>query len=170
MIDQNAAASADVDIRPAWRREDAELERDVVALWRRLGILPSGVSPEARAKQLCCLSYVDGQAAAVSTATIEMLPFLKSRFAMVRVAVDPAHRRKHLAQQILKSSLQLLEQWSLENPQEKVKGAGAFIQAANLDELNRLPVWPTSRLSLAGYTVDGEQVRIRWFEHARLDL
>lgn len=166
----NIADLAEIETRSGWRREDPELERDVVALWRRLGILPSNVSPEARAKELCCLTYVDGEPAAVSTATLDVLPFLKARFAMVRVAVDPAHRRKHLATSILKSSLEVLEQWSLENPQENLKGAGVFVQATNLDELKRLPVWPTSRLYLTGYTVDGQQIRVRWFEHARLDV
>jgi hypothetical protein len=159
-----------VEIRPGWRHEDPELERDVVAFWRRLGILPPDVVPEARAKELCCLTYLDGQVAAVSTATLEVLPFLKARFAMMRIAVDPAHRRRHLGESILLSSRGLLERWSLATPQENVKGVAAVVQAANIEELKRLPVWPKTGLNLVGYTVDGQQIRVSWFEHARLEF
>lgn len=158
-----------VEIRPAWRREDPELERDVVAFWRRLEILPPHVAPEARAKELCCLGYADGEVAAVSTAVIEVLPFLRARFALLRVAVSPAHRRRHLALDIVKASRHVLEQWSRGAPQEKVQGVAAVIQAANLEERKRLPRWPDVGLDLVGYTDDGQQIRVGWFDHARLD-
>jgi hypothetical protein len=170
MAETNTATTASsVEIRPAWRREDPELERDVIAFWRQLEILPPGVAPEARAKELCCLGYVGGEVVAVSTAVIEVLPFLRARFALLRIAVNPAHRRRHLAVEIAKASRNVLEQWSLEAPQEKVQGMAAVIQAATLDELKRLPQWPRSGLNLVGYTQDGQQIRVAWFDHARLD-
>lgn len=170
MVESNTATTpSSVEIRAAWRREDPELERDVIAFWRRLDILPSGVAPEARAKELCCLSYADGEVVGVSTATIEVLPFLRARFALMRVAVSPEHRRRHLALEILKSTRTVLERWSLEAPQEKVQGVAAVIQAANIEEMKRLPTWPRSGLNLVGYTEDGQQIRVAWFDHARLD-
>lgn len=170
MSDPNTDTLPHVETRAAWRRNDPDLERDVVGFWRRLGILPPDVAPEARAKELCGLTYVDGEVAAVSTATLEVLPFLKARFAVLRLAVAPEHRRRHFGESLLVSTKQLLEQWSLENPQEKVQGVAAFIQAANIDELKRRPVWPKSRMTLVGHTNDGQQIRVVWFEHALLDL
>jgi hypothetical protein len=170
MSDPTTDTLPQIETRAAWRRNDPELERDVVGFWRRLGILPPDVVPEARAKELCSLTYVDGEVAAVSTATLEVLPHLRARFAMVRIAVAPEHRRRHFAVSLIVAAKGLLEQWSLENPQENVKGVAAFIQAANIEELKRLPVWPRSGLSLVGYTTDGQQIRVAWFEHARLDL
>ena len=37
-----------------------------------------------------------------------------------------------------------------------------------LAEFQRLPVWG-GRFGLVGYLADGRQVRVAWFDHARLD-
>ena len=71
--------------------------------------------------------------------------------------------------EILKASRNVLERWSLEAPQEQVQGVAAVIQAANIEEMKRLPKWPRSGLDLVGYTQDGQQIRVAWFDHARLD-
>ena len=63
----------------------------------------------------------------------------------------------------------MLERWSLEAPQEKVQGVAAVIQADNFEEMKRRPKWPGSGLNLVGYTEEGQQIRVAWFDHARLD-
>jgi len=39
------AAGEGLDVRIAWRRDDAALEADAIAFWERLGVLPADVAP-----------------------------------------------------------------------------------------------------------------------------
>ena len=163
---------ARTDYRVAWRRDDPELERDAIAFWRRLGILPPGVSPEARAKELCCLGYIDGEVAAVSTASVESLPFLRARAALYRCATAPEHRRRWLVAQISVQSFAALERWSAEHPEAGVKGMAAILDTPMYVQMKRKPVWKFRKdfeLVLIGHTNDGLQMRMAWFPGVRLD-
>lgn len=155
----------------AWLKEDWKLEADAKAFWAKLGL----VSPEERdrrVKELCALGYVDGQVAVISTVTVSPVPQVRARLGMYRCAVDPEFRRQDLAERISGYTRQVLEMWSVENPQEKVLGYGAIIQAPELMMHKGLePIWHDwgTDLVLAGYTQRGEQIRVGWFRHARLE-
>jgi hypothetical protein len=155
-------------ISPAWRRNDPDLQSDAIRFWQTENILPPEVRPEARAKELCAVAHRGGETAGVATATVDDIPFLRSRIAMFRCAVGSAHQHGHLATQLTVYARTLLEQWSLEHPEENVRGMGLILDA-NLGEKGRLPVWTASGLTLVGYTQQGRQVRVAWFPHARVD-
>lgn len=160
---------ADFDYRPAWGRDDAAIEADAIDFWNRLGILPPGVAPEQRAKELAAAAYHEGRLVGVSTVTLNRLDFLRARFAMLRVAVDPEHRRGRAAWGLALYTRQVMEAWSYANPQEKVAGMAAILEAAQLEGKAKEPFWITTRLGLVGYTRDGRQIRVSWFEDHRLD-
>jgi hypothetical protein len=155
------------EVRPAWRRGDPEIEADAIAFWDRLGLLPEGVAPEQRAKELIAAAYKDGQLAAVSTATIEDIGFLGARLAVIRGATDPSHRRSNAQLALAVPSREALRAWALANPGEKLAGGIVFADPREWGDFARLPVWPESELALAGYDEDGRQVRVAWFEHFR---
>jgi len=50
---------------------------------------------------------------------------------------------------------------------------GGSARCRRISILLRVPVWPNAPglngLVLVGYTPAGQQVRVSWFEHARLD-
>jgi hypothetical protein len=168
MTDATAPTDASaVEVRPAWGLNDPKLESDAIAFWRRHGLLTDDVSPEARAKELCNVFYVGGTVAALSTATLDEMPSLKARLAMLRVAVDPDFRRRELAVKAMQAGIDLFERWSRESG-ERVHGVGVVVQSPDLFQLSRTPKWPRTGLNLAGYTSQGHQVRVAWFEHARL--
>ncbi|MEA3040669.1 MAG: hypothetical protein QOC65_158 [Sphingomonadales bacterium] len=165
----DGAADPDYDLRPAWRLGDPEIERDAIAFWARTGILPPGVRPEERARELVTAAYRGERLVGVTTAALGRIDALRGRFAMLRGAVDPAHRRSRLGFDLLLFSRELIERWSLEHPEEKLLGLGAVIESPDLAERARQPFWPQTRLGLIGYTSEGRQIRVAWFAHARLD-
>ena len=156
------------DIRPAWRLDDPEIARDAVAFWQRMQILPPGVQPEDRASELVAVAYANGEVVGVATAQLAQIKTLRGRFAAYRCAVDPAHRRQGLARALTVFSRDLLEQWSLQHPEEKVLGLAAVVENPDLAARLREPVWPTLRLNLAHFLPDGRQLRVAWFAHARV--
>jgi hypothetical protein len=157
------------DLRPAWRRDDAAIERDAIAFWNRLGILPNHARPEARAKELAAAAYQDSRLCGVATVNLARLEQLRGRFAFLRCAVDPEHRRSYAARALTKFSRDLLEAWSAENPQERVLGLAVVVQSAQLTRRQRCPVWVNTQLNLVGHTDKGDQIRVSWFAHAVLD-
>lgn len=160
---------AGFDVRAAWRRDDPEIEADAIAFWTRLGLLPPGVEPAERAKELIAVAYADGKLVAVATATIEWIPELRARFAILRGATDPDYRRSHAQLSLAVPSREALRDWAIAQPGEKLAGGLAFVEPAEWGEFTRLPVWPESELALVGYDDNGRQVRAAWFDHFRFD-
>jgi hypothetical protein len=165
-------AAADIHLVDVWRRDDAKVAADAVALWTRLGVLPPDLDPGIRAKELCAAAYHDGELIGVSTMVLDMLPQLKARFGFFRCLVAPECRQQALARTFGAYSRQLLAEWSKRHPQEKVLGMATIVESSALDEFSKQPVWEAPGmmgLVLVGYTQKGRQIRVSWFEHARLD-
>lgn len=157
------------ELRPAWQLDDPQIEADAVAFWNRMAILPRGVEAVQRAKQLVAVVYRDNEIVGVMTATIERVEQVRTRLAMIRSAVDPAHRRAQLLRALTWYSRALLERWSRDNPHERLGGLGAIIESEQLTEFAKQPYWAPTRFILAGFLPDGRQLRISWFEDFRVD-
>lgn len=152
--------------RPVWRTPDAKVRADAIALWTRMGALPEGVAPEARADQICVAAYVGDTLAAVSTAEIEHLEFLQANFAMWRVLVAPEFREHAISREISAHGRKALEDWSLAHPDEALRGIGTVVENARIQSRPRRAVFRSSGLGMVGYSQQGTQVRLGWFGHA----
>ena len=162
----------DIRFVDVWRRDDAKVVADVVAFWKRLGALPPGTASEERAKELCTAAYRGDELIGVSTMVLDILPQLKARFGFFRCLVAPDYRRQGLAYRLGVHCRNLLAEWSKLHPQEKVRGMATIVESPALDEFSKAPVWQSpgiNGLVLIGYTGKGRQIRVSWFEHARLD-
>ena len=124
---------SDTVFKPAWRKNNPALEADAIAFWRKSKFLPKGVAAEERAKELCGLVYRDGEVIAVSTITIQKMPRFRCRIAMYRCAASPSFRRSPYSLQVTNKSRALMEQWSLEHPEEGVMGLAAAIESKLLE-------------------------------------
>lgn len=157
------------DLRIGWRRADAKLEADAIALWERTGILPDDVTPAERAKELVAGAYKGGQLISLCTAVVEDIPFLRARFIVLRSMTDPGHRRSHAQFALALPVRKTLEDWALANPKEKAAGVIGFVEPGAWGDFDRLPVAPIWPLTVVAYTHDGKQVRAYWFDHFRFD-
>lgn len=160
---------ADIALRPAWRLDDAEIERDAVAFWRRLGNLPADATPEERAKEVVVAAYQDGRMIGIVTAAIGLFPQVRARLAMLRGSVDPELRRSHVGSWMSLEARAMLESWSAANPDERLAGLGGIVESPDLMIAQRMPYWPWPRLGVVGFTQDGRQIRVSWFRDFRLD-
>jgi hypothetical protein len=169
--DPPASAGQDFgfDVRIAWRRDDPRIEADAIDFWRRNALLPDDVDPAARAKELTGVAYKNGRIVAVATATLAEIEALRARFAILRAATDADFRRSHAQRAMAVPIREAVRTWALANPEERVAGRIAFLDQGEWGDLVRQPVWPTSRLMLAGYDERGRQVRVDWFDHYRYE-
>ena len=88
---------------------------------------------------------------------------------MLRGAVDPAFRRSRAGTALAVYSRALLGRWSYDHPHERVAGLGGSVESPDLIARQREPVWPQTGFVLVGYTREGRQIRVSWFEDFRLD-
>ena len=158
-----------IELRPAWRADDPDVQRDAAAFWRRLGNLPADVTPEERAREVVLAAYNEGRMVGVVTASIGLFERVRARVAMLRGSVDPAVRRSHVAGAMFFQALDMLEAWAAANPDERVAGVGGILESRELAGIQRIPYWPQTRFNLIGFTADGRQIRLRWFRDFVLD-
>jgi hypothetical protein len=158
---------SEITFHTAWRKADPDLERDAKAFWQSNRFkLPARVDPDKRARQLCAVAYSGERPVGVSTATLEMVEQFRCRMAVYRCAVRIGLRRTPLSWRITEYSRDVIEQWSLENPSEKVMGLMAVIQSREL--VLRYPevVMPAANLVFVGFNPMGFPIRVSWFKHA----
>lgn len=161
----DGTAELGVEWRSGWLAADPAIEADAKALWRRLSLLPGGLDPDQRAAEIVSAAYVQGELAAISTAFVREIEFLRARFAMFRCVVAPEFRRHSVARKIAGHSREVLEQWAYDHDQG-VMGMATVVQSEDLVGKPRRAVWRTSGLTLVGFTDEGEQIRVAWFDHA----
>jgi len=159
-----------VKMTAAWQRNDAKIIKDATDFWLKLRVLPPDVTPEQRVRELCAAAYVGDELAGVSTIELRHAPNLRCRLGFFRCLVSSAHRHRRIARRLTVYSRELLEQWSKDHPEEKILGMAAILESPNFDLLARRPKWGESKLWLIGYTPKGQQIRLTWFDHARLEL
>ena len=155
-----------MEFRPAWLLRDPQMEKDALAFWKRTGVFKSEAKMAERLPQLCVLTYDGDELVAVSTAALRHIKLLNCRMAMHSVAVAPGARSQHTSTNTTLATIALLEQWSLDHPEEAVMGVGAIIQSELLVQNRRQAVWPNTKLTFIGFTAQGEQFRVVWFKHA----
>lgn len=167
--DKAAAAGEGLDVRVAWRRDDLAVQADAIAFWERLGVLPAGVAPEQRARELAAAVYKDGALVAVATAVPQRIDFLRANFLLLRSMADPACPREEAQVAFADPVRKALEEWAVANPEQRLAGVVTFVDPKAIGELAYMPVWPVWPLSLVGYLADGRQVRVCWFDHFLFD-
>jgi hypothetical protein len=158
----------DVTVKTVWPAPDATVERDVLEFWEHEKLLPANADRAARVKELCVVAY-DGPIVVGSVeAHLNYVDFLCARMATFRVAVAARHRRGGLATKLSLAAQKVLEQWSLEHPEEKLMGIGGNTQGNWGDQLRKAVMQPTGFV-LVNYSEKGEQYRVVWFRHATID-
>lgn len=152
----------------AWKEENADCERDALEMWDRLRSIPPGVDPLERAKQLSALAYIDDKL--VGIATVEVLVYrpVRAPFGFYRVLVDPDYRSQGLMAPLVDETWQALSEWSLAHPDAPLAGMGSVRESEELVRTQPSPISPWNNLILAGYSPEGHQIRIRWFDHYQL--
>ena len=164
-------AKTNIQLRPAWRRKDPVIERDAKLFWRAEQLLRATADLEARVAELCLAAYDGDTLIGLTTARVRYIGFLGVKLAMLRVAVASDKRKYRVASILQPESRELLEQWSAANPAEEVLGMGTVVQARMFGPDTRLQAFrPASRVCFIGWTANGEQMRVAWFEHATIPI
>jgi hypothetical protein len=162
----------EVTIKPVWRMEDPKIRQDVIAFWKKHKILPDRIAT-ARVGELAAVAYDGNEVVGVASATTQTMPLLPQKFLLFRCAVAPTHRHRRrdpglgLAADLMIFCRDHLESWSKAHPEEGVMGMLTVLEGYKARR-NLEPYWPEVEAIFIGYTDRGHQIRLTWFQHARV--
>jgi hypothetical protein len=157
---------SDLVLKDVWKKDDAKVEQDAIAAWRAADAMPKGIDPHTRAKELAVAAYDDDALAAVTTCRISYLDEVRQTMAMFRLFVVPGSRRRGIAGPITQRVFEVMQDYSLANPQLRIGGLGAFLVAPG--HLKK-GYTPHERLMLIGYSRKNHPIIAKWFDHFEID-
>ena len=157
--------SGEYTFKNDWLKSDERAERDAIAAWTAVNALPRGQDPMKRAKELLVVAYEGDTLAAVTTCSIELMPMLRTNFAVFRLFIVPGQRRKGIAGPITHESFEAMREYSLANPGLRIGGLAAFVTTP---EHLRKPYTPHEHLMLIAYSDKGTPIIAKWFDHFEL--
>ncbi len=155
----------ELEIRTAWKRENADLEREAISFWENVVQLPGAADLKERAKELLAVAFADNVLVGISTAEIMRIDQIRHDFAFHRIAIAPEFRRQELMRRLVRANYSILAAWSLTNPEAKLAGLATVFEAAEINAVKRPPITEAPGLVLVGFNQNSQQVRIRWFDH-----
>lgn len=149
-------------------RVDDPLAQQLLDFWTSHGVLTAEAGRE-RLRQVVCVLYDDtGRLAGVNSVTDEVVPMLGNRrLWRYRMFVPDIGTRPGLAEVMIGSAKKALEEEFRGEPDEP---QGLCVLVTGKDIMRQMPeaVWPATGLIYAGYTNEGHQLRVGWFEGGRI--
>lgn len=144
-----------------------ELDDEQVAFWTGHGALTEAAARERLDHVVCVLRDDDGGIAAVNSVYDEVVATLGGRRLWVYRTFAPSPEAREAADEMVAAARDCLAaEFTAEGPGPI--GVCQLIADRAVMESRLEPVWPTSELMFAGYTAAGEQLRVVYFEGAKI--
>lgn len=154
---------------PVWKKVSAELSAELIDLWGRAQAIPDPGRAEQRARQAVCVARdPSGAICGVGTAVIRVLPRLRQPLYYYRQFFAPEFRGQKQAVPFFNEARRLLEQYndSLVEPES----LGMLLELENRQLVVRYEraYEPAADSTFIGYSPRGLQLRVSYFQNARL--
>lgn len=148
------------------RRRTETVADELVAFWTRQGALDEAAARQRLADVVCVVRDPAGNIAGVNSVYADRLPLIANRRFWIyrRFAPDVGD---DIETSMLNAAFEVLEQEAQTGNGGPV---GLCILVTDPEMMRRHPeaVWPDTDMLYAGYTREGHQVRIRYFEEVSI--
>jgi len=157
-----------VEIIPVWNKVDKALEAELTRFWIDHKAMLDESKASERAAQVVCIARDGDKLVGVSTAYPRIVPMLRQPMYYYRNYISPDYRSAGLSIPFINQSFAEIER------QEAAKGQALCIGVILSIENQRLVKhydqarWWQSGFVYAGISRDNTQLRVKYFEGARL--
>jgi len=161
---------ANIESRIAWKKDDPALRRDTEAIWDGLNhVYPR--EREDRLKELVAVAYDGERPVGACTARAIEYKVLRANVFYVRPAILAGPHHDEILIRLLSAAKGVLQPWARAHPDERLKGLLLMFESDAFDTLYSDPILRRLdvELVLTGYTDEGRQVRMLWFDDARFE-
>jgi hypothetical protein len=147
-------------------RIDDALARDLVRFWTSYRVMSPNQAQERLKHVVCVLRDAGNNLAGVNSVDAREVELIGNRRLWVYKSFIP-NVSPSLNSAMLQSALDALNE-RYDGGEKEPKGVCVLITDREL--MKRFPeaIWPGSGLMFAGYTREGAQARVRWFDGARI--
>jgi hypothetical protein len=150
--------------KDVWLKNDATAERDAIAIWSGVGVLPASADPRQRAKELCIAVYDGDELIGISTCTIAYFAPVRQKMAISRMFIVRHRRNERLAIPLTGETFKAMERYALANPNVRLGGLGGVVEVKGI--LHKPHT--AEDMILIGYTQENDPILVRWFDHFAL--
>lgn len=162
--------SENIETRIVWRNVGDDDGAEIKAFWLKNDLILDEAKAEERLRDVCIIAKAGDEVVGVSSIRIDPHLYEGTFVGYFRCAVSAAFRQGGLAIRLTIESQSALEQWSKANPPENVLGMKIVVENAAIisNKRGRQPIWAATGQTLVGLDRNGNQVRVKWFDHALL--
>lgn len=157
-----------VEIIPVWKRVGPELQAEIASYWIDNGAMKDQARATERAAQVVCVAREGDGIVGLTTAYPRIVPMLRQPMYYLRMHVAMPARNQGLSIPFVNESFAEIERQELAKDQPTCIGVILQLQnerlAAHYDEA----YWWQSGFVYAGISRDEQQLRVKYFEGARL--
>jgi hypothetical protein len=151
--------------RCVWKADDARSEGDAIAAWQSAGDKLGILTDEQRAKLLCIVGYDGSRLFATLTCQIRYFPRVRENMAFVQVFVAPDYRQRGVVTRLMLGAYAAMSRYALEHPALRI---GGIAVRSVVQGMTDKPVGASGTV-LIGYDEESHSIRIRWFDHFKID-
>ena len=157
-----------VEIIPVWKRVDPELQAEVARYWIENGAMQDEAKATERAKEVACIARLDGRVVGVTTVYPRVVTALRQPMYYLRMHIGQPARNQALSIPLLNASFDEVEKQELAKDKLMCLGMILALQNERLARHYDEAYWWQSKFVFAGYSPEDHQIRVRYFEGARL--
>ena len=157
-----------VEIIPVWKRVDPELQAELTRYWIENGAMLDPSKAAERAPEVVCIAREEGRLVGVTTAYPRIVPMLRQPMYYYRNYIAPDYRSAGLSIPFINASFDEIERQ--EAAKEKALCIGVILSIENQRLVKHYDQarWWQSGFVYAGISRDNAQLRVKYFEGARL--
>ena len=156
------------EIIPVWKRVGPELQAELASYWIDNGAMTDPERASKRALEVVCIARDGGRVVGVTTAYPQVAPTLRQPMYYLRMHIAKPARNQALSIPFVKESFAEIERQELAREKMLCLGVILQLQNARLAAHYNEAYWWQSQFVFAGYSSDNMQLRVRYFEGARL--
>jgi hypothetical protein len=151
--------------KDVWLKNDSKVETDAIAAWDAAGDRLGKLTSAERAKILSVVAYDGDRLCGTATGQVRYLGLVRENMAFLQAFVVPEYRSHSVVIGLASAFHAVMQRFAASNPQFHIGGIAARIV---VDGVSEKPVG-RSGMVLIGYTEDNVPVKIRWFDHYRVN-
>lgn len=157
------------DVAAVWKQITPQLKAELFAFWKRNHAIGDPTRAEQRADEAVCIARGDdGELCAVSTAVIRVLPRLRQPMYYYRLFFSQSVRGQGQVIPFYNKAREVLQAYNANLPQPESLGVLLELESRYLDAYYKRAYVPEADSIFIGYSPRGLQLRVSYFEGARL--
>lgn len=154
---------------PVWKQVTPEIKAEVLEFWRRNHAIGDPGRAQQRADEVVCLARDDdGEPCAISTAVIRVLPRLLQPMYYYRLFLAKSVRGQGQVIPFFNKAREVLQAYNASLPEPESLGVLLELESRYLNAYYKQAHVPEADSTFIGYSPRGLQLRVSYFEGARL--